>query len=393
MTRRESVVVGPDRESLGSHGATEAFVESKAPGAIPPAAERPAAQTSAGVIQAVDALHRLVATPSVSGSEAAAVGVFVEIAAGLGLTPSIDGAGNGLALRQSRGPERARIILLGHIDTVPGHIPVHIEDRVLHGRGSVDAKGPLSAMLVGASRASVPEGVAVEVVAAVGEETPTSPGARFVLPRRRPSACIIGEPSGWDGVTLGYKGRLRLTAEVSGGSAHSAGAGESACDAAIGWWSRVRRWVERMNDGRRGTFETISASLLAMESGDDGLRQWARVRVGLRLPVWMPPGEAESSLPALEPADALEARCRVDGAEVAHEVGRNDAVVRALSAAIRGEGGVPRPKRKSGTSDMNVVGPAWGCPIAAYGPGDSALDHTPHERVSVGEYLRSIRVL
>jgi LysW-gamma-L-lysine carboxypeptidase len=42
---------------------------------------------------------------------------------------------------------------------------------------------------------------------------------------------------------------------------------------------------------------------------------------------------------------------------------------------------------------MNVVAPAWGCPIIAYGPGDSSLDHTPHEHVSVAEYLRSIRVL
>jgi len=39
------------------------------------------------------------------------------------------------------------------------------------------------------------------------------------------------------------------------------------------------------------------------------------------------------------------------------------------------------------------VGPAWNCPIAAYGPGDSALDHTPDERIEIDEYLRSIRVL
>jgi LysW-gamma-L-lysine carboxypeptidase len=31
--------------------------------------------------------------------------------------------------------------------------------------------------------------------------------------------------------------------------------------------------------------------------------------------------------------------------------------------------------------------------MAAYGPGDSSLDHTPWERVSVEEYLKSINVL
>jgi LysW-gamma-L-lysine carboxypeptidase len=48
---------------------------------------------------------------------------------------------------------------------------------------------------------------------------------------------------------------------------------------------------------------------------------------------------------------------------------------------------------KTGTSDMNVVGPAWHCPILAYGPGESALDHTPDERISLSEYLRSIEIL
>jgi LysW-gamma-L-lysine carboxypeptidase len=42
---------------------------------------------------------------------------------------------------------------------------------------------------------------------------------------------------------------------------------------------------------------------------------------------------------------------------------------------------------------MNVVGPVWKCPIVAYGPGNSALDHTPDERISLSEYLRSIEIL
>jgi LysW-gamma-L-lysine carboxypeptidase len=35
----------------------------------------------------------------------------------------------------------------------------------------------------------------------------------------------------------------------------------------------------------------------------------------------------------------------------------------------------------------------WQCPIAAYGPGDSALDHTPGEHLVIDEYLRAIGVL
>ena len=39
---------------------------------------------------------------------------------------------------------------------------------------------------------------------------------------------------------------------------------------------------------------------------------------------------------------------------------------------------------------MNVVGPVWQCPILAYGPGDSSLDHTPHEQIELPEYLSKI---
>ncbi len=48
---------------------------------------------------------------------------------------------------------------------------------------------------------------------------------------------------------------------------------------------------------------------------------------------------------------------------------------------------------KTGTADLNVVGPAWGCPAVAYGPGDSNLDHTPEEHILLSEYARAVAVL
>lgn len=81
------------------------------------------------------------------------------------------------------------------------------------------------------------------------------------------------------------------------------------------------------------------------------------------------------------------------GHEVAYESPRSTPIGAPFLRAIRRRGGTPRFKVKTGTSDMNVVGPLWGCPVVAYGPGDSRLDHTPNEHVSVGEFLRAIGVL
>jgi len=67
--------------------------------------------------------------------------------------------------------------------------------------------------------------------------------------------------------------------------------------------------------------------------------------------------------------------------------------VRARLASIRAHGGSAAFNVKTGTSDMNVVAPVWRCPIVAYGPGDSNLDHTPHEHIALSEYLKAIDVL
>ena len=62
-------------------------------------------------------------------------------------------------------------------------------------------------------------------------------------------------------------------------------------------------------------------------------------------------------------------------------------------AAIRAQGSRPNFVLKGGTSDMNVVGAQWTCPIIAYGPGDSALDHTPDERIRLDEYAAAVATL
>ncbi|MCA9305009.1 MAG: [LysW]-lysine hydrolase [Phycisphaerales bacterium] len=340
---------------------------------------------------AVRILEDLVSTPSVSGSERSAVEVFARHAVSLGFTTEIDAAGNAIARLAGRAPIHRRIALLGHIDTVPGDIPVRIDGGVLHGRGSVDAKGPLCAMLLGAASCGAPDGIELLVIGAVGEETTESPGARFLRDRLRPDACIIGEPSGWDGVTLGYKGRLVATAMRTQDCSHSAGPERSPGDALFAWWRSVTDHIDAINAGRERAFDRVQATINTMQSGADGLASNARMVCGFRLPEDVPPETLEERLRACAREFGVEVR--TTGHESAYATLRTDPVVRALSAAIRAEGGAPRHKLKTGTADLNVVAPVWRCPIAAYGPGDSALDHTPDEHISIDEYLRSIRVI
>ena len=339
----------------------------------------------------VRVLHDLVRTRSVTGTERPAVEVFVEHAGGLGYDAQIDGIGNGIATRGATSSDAIEIVLLGHIDTVSGEIPVRIENGVLHGRGSVDAKGPLAAFLLGAADASLPPGVRVRVAAALGEEQ-DSPGAQYLRDRWSPDACFIGEPSGWDGVTLGYKGRLMARVEVCVPCGHSAGEDRSAPDIVMDWWREAVDLVTRLNGDRMSAFETIRATVVDMRTESDGLSDRAWLRVSFRLPTWTTPEGLGPELRLLSRGDGRVA-LRLEGFELPHRSDRNDAVARSLSGAIRSCGGRPHPKLKTGTSDMNTVAATWGCPIAAYGPGDSGLDHSPEERLDLAEFAKSIRVV
>ena len=347
-------------------------------------------------------LYDLVSTASVSGDERGASEVFMRHAAQLGLDARIDEVGNAVAQRTTtlndHEPRAVQIALLGHIDTVSGYIRVKTEGGDLYGRGSVDAKGPLCAMLIAASRANLPDGVDLRVAGAVGEETAGSIGARHLASRWSPDACIIGEPSGFDGVTLGYKGRLLMTARATCPNTHTAGQQRSACDQINAFWNRILERVASFNEDIDRAFDQIQATLRELASTSNGLEQHARLESGFRLPPALSPHQLIQIL--RDTRDAHQSafpELRIDltfeGPEVAHATDRSDPVVRALSSAIRAQGHRPRPKLKTGTADLNVVAPIWRCPIAAYGPGDSALDHTPNEHINLDEFHASIEIL
>ncbi|MEK6703091.1 MAG: [LysW]-lysine hydrolase, partial [Planctomycetota bacterium] len=340
-----------------------------------------------------------VAIESLSGKESAVAMHIAQRMHSMGLSASIDEAGNavGVAIKPGRQPTAPSqdIVLLGHMDTVPGRIPVRIEGDILHGRGSVDAKGPLAAFIVAAATATLPPGVRVVVIGAVEEEAATSRGARHAASAYRPAACILGEPSHWDGVTLGYKGRLVVDLAIKRGSTHSAGPDATPAESAAGWWHAVQEASKALTPGAKGAFDSVQPRLRSFNTTSDGLAETASLNVGFRLPPGVTPLGVEAMCRAIaaERDDCADVVLRCSAPEVAHVVDRASPVARALSNAIRDHGGSPRPRVKTGTSDMNVVGPVWNCPIAAYGPGDSALDHTPGEHISIAEYLRSIQVV
>jgi len=324
---------------------------------------------------------------SPSGKEAAAVGWLIQRMQSLGFDRAyVDETGN--AVGEIGGGDK-EIILLGHIDTVEGEITVRIEGESLYGRGSVDAKGPLAAFVDAAGKTPLSAGWKLIVIGALDEEG-DSKGARAVAERYQPAFAIIGEPSRWERVTLGYKGSASTSLTVKRPVAHNAGKEEGACEAAFNNWGELKDWAASYNDGKERNFDQLQIVLKAFSSGGDGFTDWANLQIGARLPLSMYPeqfyGEISARLPEVE--------ITPQGTAIpAYLAEKNTTLVRAFLASIRKLGGKPGFVLKSGTSDLNIVGPQWNCPTVVYGPGDSALDHTPNEHVSIAEYHRAVGVL
>jgi LysW-gamma-L-lysine carboxypeptidase len=169
---------------------------------------------------------------------------------------------------------------------------------------------------------------------------------------------------------------------------HSAGEGSTAAEDLVAMWSSLKADAEAYNTGLKGIFDALQISLQTISSQTNGLSQLAEATIGYRLPPALAPEHLKSHL-----AKVLQAELEFVGEEIAYRSEKDTLLTRAFRRAIREQGGQPRFKVKTGTSDMNVIAPFWNVPMLAYGPGDSSLDHTPHEHLDLAEYEKAIAVL
>ena len=330
-------------------------------------------------------LREMLEIYSPSGKEGEIAAYLVTQMRSLGFRAHQDAVGNAIGVL---GEGESEIVLLGHMDTVEGFIPVRLKDGRLYGRGAVDAKGPLATFILAAAQVGPLPDKRIVVVGAVEEES-TSKGARYLAGNLSPHKAIIGEPSGWQHVTLGYKGRLLVTYRLAAPTRHSTAQGPSGSERAIEFWNRLTDYAQEFNQGERFRFHTLDPALHRITAHNGGFEEEVTMDMTLRIPF----GLDVPSLKEHMRGWANGAAVGFSGEDVPYKADKNNPLVRAFLRAIRARGGQPTFKLKLGTSDMNTVGPVWDCPIVAYGPGDSSLDHTPEEHIQVEEFCRAIEVM
>jgi len=306
----------------------------------------------------VELLKALVSIPSPTGSTSKATEYLQKWCQENGMEALVD---RGALIVN---PEARGLLLLGHIDTVPGEIPIMIDDGDLRGRGSVDAKGPFCAAL--SALRDLPHLKGRVMLVGVPDEEGGSETAYRLRQDLPEMDCVVLEPSGWEGVTISYNGRLLVEMTVKVRAAHSGHEGAFSAEKAFEIWR---------------TMGNDPAPRIISIAGN-------REKTSMKLDIRYPPGERPEIPSGMDGVSFM-----VLEDVKPYRADKSSRIVRSMLRSIRSNGGKPVFKRKTGTADMNILGELWKTAIIAYGPGDGRYDHTNEERISMDEYLKSIQVL
>jgi succinyl-diaminopimelate desuccinylase len=284
-------------------------------------------------------------------------------------------------LRRSR-----RVVLAGHLDTVPanGNAAPRIVGDTLWGLGSADMKGGVAVMLALATGLSDP---AVDVTFAfyAGEEVAREHNGLLAVAAAAPDlldgdAAILGEPTGAR-IEAGCQGVLKVEVELGGARAHTA-----------------RPWMGTNAVHRLGPILAVldaypgrqplidgcayreALQAVAVTGGVAGnvVPDRATLTLNHRFAPDRTSSEAEAALrsllePLLDPAHGD--RFGV----VESQPAAAPALTHPILAALAESTGAP-PRGKLGWTDVAFFAER-GIPAVNFGPGDPELAHTAGERV------------
>ena len=310
----------------------------------------------------------------------------------------VDDVGNIIAKKGSGSP---KILLCGHMDTVPGRIRVRKEGDYLFGRGSSDAKGPLLAMLFAAASAQEKTGTVI-FVGAVDEEG-NATGIKS-LSNDKPDVdyAIFGEPSGTKQITIGYKGRIAINLKINvEDSAHASAPwlAKNAIHESSLFVNEIKNVLESGQENKKKGM-MLTATLTEIKGGlsHNVTPRECDSTLDIRIPVGISCKSVEEKISKavqeISKKQQVEAFYSIIDETEPFEAEHNSPLVRALTLGILDiEKNRPTLIRKTGTGDMNVIGNKLSIPVVTYGPGDPHAAHTIDEKISIDEYLRGIEVL
>lgn len=370
------------------------------------------------VDQVVALTSRLVQVNSENppGQEEAAAEVFAETARSWGLRARLEqvapGRANVVVTTTSHSGDSAPLLYCGHLDTVPAGESAWdsdpfggaVSDGRVFGRGSVDMKGGLAAMLGGlAALQATDPALAAQITlgAVVGEEVDCAGSKAFAMTRDLSAYrwLVIAEPTGMD-LVVAQKGALHLRVTFTGRAAHGAHP-----EKGVNAVQHMARFIvdlqglrfEVAGDALLGA-PTLSVNVVTGGAATNVVPDSCAAVLDLRTV----PGQDHATTLAVIEQVAEGITRDVDG--LAHHVevlndrpptatAPDDALIDAARRTARDVLGTDRAVRGvSFYSDASVLQPAMnGVPTLLFGPGDMDAMHQVNESVAIADLAAATR--
>ncbi|KNC20046.1 succinyl-diaminopimelate desuccinylase [Arthrobacter sp. RIT-PI-e] len=290
-----------------------------------------------------------------------------------------------------------RVILAGHLDTVPlptvpgsrGTVPSSWEGEVLYGRGATDMKGGVAVQLALAATLPNPSRD-VTFVFYDHEEVEASLSGLGRVAASSPDwlvadFAVLLEPT--DGtVEGGCNGTARFEVRVAGRAAHSARAwmGQNAIHDAAEVLVRLRDHTPAtVHVDGLDYRESLNAVRISGGTAGNVIPDGTVIEVNYRFAPDKSPAQAEEYVRALLDGFVVERTDAAAGARPGLQHPAAGAFVAAVGAA---------PKPKYGWTDVARFS-ALGVPAVNFGPGDPLLAHTDDEHVEADAVRACLRAL
>jgi LysW-gamma-L-lysine carboxypeptidase len=351
--------------------------------------------------EAVDALKGSLRIYSPCGNETEMQLYLTDLLRKYGFSSTVDSVGNVIS---TIGREKPNLLLCGHMDTVPGLLKVHEEEGWIFGRGAVDAKSSLIAMLFAFFGLGKTKDLGGSIsFAAVVDEEGSSKGVNHLIQSRQAISAdyaIFGEPAGINIVTLGYRGAIPAKLTVRTPEVHSSSPwmSQNAIEVAMRIFDLLKKHWEYPKEVKYTDRVTLCLTQISGGRAHNISPGMCTAHIDFRVPF------GKTTREVWEEANELVSKniAKISGVEVElvhsettepYEASLGSPIVNAVSRSIFE---ITHKKasfvRKTGTGDMNNFALALGVPTITYGPGNTKLSHTSNEGIEIGEFQTSIQV-
>jgi LysW-gamma-L-lysine carboxypeptidase len=292
------------------------------------------------------------------------------------------------------GEGKPSVFLCGHEDTVPGILEVKSSENLIYGRGAVDAKSSLLALILGARKAMDAGFKGKILVSAASGEESDSKGINNILKNYEGyDYAIFGEPGGSMNITAGYKGRLLMKVEMRTETHHASSSWMEAnsIDSLMNLWLAIRDKY-----GSNKDFNSVTAGITKFNGGqyDNMTPEYASMYIDIRYPKYVSEEELVNEMKSyMDNILKKNYDYNIESRTYPYISDMKSPLVKSFKEGISKNGMVPRLIFKSGSGDMNTLGHEWNIPAITYGPGDTQLSHTPNEVINIKDLYSSIDVI